>query len=208
MENRFCFNINFSPYGAVPSPVVYSDAKLDVDRICAAILGDVLRCRTYYDAQVEGRQYTDEHAMSDARMFLQCAFMCVVQEQYGEALNWYNMAHKVFCGDLNPAVVSTMHGAVWMQCDGEDWGVYMNADIVTQFGNTTTHIKIADITPHPTRPGKHTISVLDRMEELRYGQGGWLAHLDKSRAAYKQQQIDAKGLDCTYDDDDVVGETK
>lgn len=208
MDNQFRFNISFSPYGAIPSPVVYTDAKHDVDNICAAILGEVLRRRTYYDAQVEERPYTDEYAMSDARMYLQCAFMCVVNEQYSEALNWYDMAHKNFCGYTDPATVSTMHGAVWMVRDDESWGVYMKADIVTGFGNTTANIKIADIKPHPYKPGTYTTTVLDRMEELRYGQDGWFAHLEKSRAAVRQQKIDAKGLDFTYDDDVVEGETK
>ena len=202
MDNQFRFNITFSPYGAIPSPVKYSEAKHDVDNICATILGEVLRRRTYYDAQVEQRPYADEHALSDARMYLQCAFMCVVHEEYGEALNWYGMAHRVFCGTTEPAIVSTMNGDLWITgtTERDKWEVWMMADIVTKFGNTTASIKIADIESHPWKPGKYTTAVLDRMEELRYGQDGWFAHLEKSRRAVAQQKIDANGIDFTYDE--------
>jgi hypothetical protein len=163
----------------------------------------VLIKRTYWEEQVEERTYFDEHATSDARMYLQCAFMCIVNEEYNEALNWYAMAHKLFCGSQDPATVHTTTGCLWMTCEPDgDWEVHMFADIVTRFGNTTTSIKIADIRTNPTRPGTHLMAIIDRMELLRHGKGGWFEHLEKCKAIHKQQVIDAKGIDFTYYEDE------
>ncbi|MGL4680503.1 MAG: hypothetical protein ACRCWC_14105 [Plesiomonas shigelloides] len=204
MDNQFRFNISFIPYGVTPSPVKYVEAKHNVDSTCATIFQEVLRRRTYYDAQVEQRPYVDEYETSDARMYLQCAFMCVVHEEYNEALNWYEMAHKVFCGD-QPASVSTTNGDVSMTGQNGEWQVWMNADIVTKFGNTTWSIQIADIITDGWKPNNYTTTVEARMEELRYGPDGWFAHLEKSRRAVAQQKIDAKGIDYTYNEE---GKTK
>lgn len=174
------FNISFP----VDSPVKDEAKKADVDTIANDVLMRVLMTRTYFNQIVEGKPYTDEHATSDARQYLQCAFMCCIEGSYGEALSWVKAANVVFCGEESScALVVTYHDIWLVHEDATQWAVMTEGWINTMYGSVKNEIKIATIKSAKLSNGQ---AFLDRMYELRYGNKGWFAHCDQARACHKR----------------------
>lgn len=147
--------------------IVSEHGKSEIIVSIRTMLLETLYKRTYFWPIVNGTQYTDEHASSDARMYFQCALVCSLKCEWDEALNWYTMGSRWF---TDTAVLSSDKNDV--QCDWnhytEYYDVSVNAWINTMYGSKQELIKVADIQTfclHNRDMTGH--DVIDRMEVLR-----------------------------------------
>ena len=144
-------------------------------------IDNVLLKRTYWESNVLDRPSDDQYDTTDAREFMQCAFVCAKQDNYGEALWWYRRAHMIFCGDTD-AIIYDEKIQLTSGCAGR-WDVSVTAKIVTDYGNADIFQYVADV----FETSMSVIESIERMQTLRWGTGGWWELIDAERQLRKEQ---------------------
>lgn len=141
----------------------------------------VLLKRTYWESNVMNRPSDDQYDTTDAREFMQCAFVCAKQDNYGEALWWYRRAHTLFCGDTPACIYND--GIQLVSVGAERWDVEVECKWVTDYGNIDGFQAVANM----YEKSMSVIESVARMQELRWGTGGWFELIDAERKHRKEQ---------------------
>ena len=142
----------------------------------------VLLKRTYWESNVLDRASDDDYDTTDARQFMQCAFVCAKRDEYQEALWWYRRAHILFCGDTDAVIYDD--GIQLTSSNAEKWDIAVESTIVTDYGNVRGFQDVAYV-------HENSMSVnesIEREQNLRWGTDGWFELIDKERKHRKEQQ--------------------
>lgn len=163
------------------SPVKFEEQRVELRAEAVSVLSSVLATRTYFNQICAEKPFDDTYEGTDARMFLQAAFVCEEAGDYAEALAWYRAADILFVGTHNPTAVVSHRSDVHllMVMDTEDggghWHVMVQGWVNTPFGSKQEDIVVGTVESTPLPTGQE---FTDRLNELRVK---WAARIGQVR---------------------------
>ena len=142
------------------------------------MLLETLYRRTYFWSIVNQKPYKDDYETSDARMYFQCAMVCVLKQEWDEALSWYTMGSRCF---TSGSVL--FDDNIDIQCDfnheTEHYDVCVKAWINTMYGSKQELHQVGDMWVSDLHRADMTgHDVTDRMSVLR---DEWFEVIKKER---------------------------